>query len=201
MVNVFIRYIGNLFFIINCKQINACIVCFNDNIQGNNPKSTSFTSSFALDTKSDFAFTAAQRDTRLRILHQFKLKSIDIISKSVIAFCQALGLAKEFFGIVESYHRQLCFGSKFLNQSIKRFQIFPCETPFLSFIEAFCDSLSNVGFLGLNIFRGCNHFINGHTFYSPKNFFQAWDKACILNIQYYLCHNSNRFAIPLQRYA
>ena len=198
LVNVLIRYIGYLFLIINGKQVNACAICLNDNIQRNNPESTSFASSFALDTKTDFSFTTTQRDTNFRIFHQFKLKCINVFSKRVIALSQALGLTKEFFCIVESNHNLLCFSSKFLNQSIKRFQIFPCKTPFLGFIEAFGNSLCNKGFLSLIIFRGRSHLINGHTFYSPKNLFQTWDKACILNIQYYLCHNTKRFAILLQ---
>ena len=107
-------------------------------------------------------------------------------------------MTKEFFSIVEGYHRELCFDSKFLDQCVKRFQILLRKSSFFGFMETSCDSLSNEGLLSLHIFRGCNHLIDGHTFDSPKNLFQTWDKACILNIQYYLCHNSKRFAIPLQ---
>ena len=46
--------------------------------------------------------------------HQFKLKRIDIIGKRVIAFCQALGLTKEFFGrgsrgqVIDFFLQKVC---------------------------------------------------------------------------------------------
>ena len=140
-------------------------------------------------TKADFALATAQRDSCIRILLQFNLKVVDIVGKRVIAFCQALSLTKEFFSIIKGYHWWLCFCSKFLNQCIKRFQVLTRKSSFFSFTEAFRDSLSYKGFFSLSIFRRRYQLVDGHTFDRPKNFFQTWDKAGVLNIQYYLCHN------------
>lgn len=92
-----------------------------------------------------------------------------------------------------SYHRLLCFCSKFLNQCVERFQILACKSPFLGFIVAFCNSFRYKGFLCFSISRGCNHSINSYTFYCPKNLFQTWEKTYILNIQYNLCHITSAY--------
>ena len=192
LVNIFIRHIGYLFLIVNGKEVDTCIECFNNHVQRNDPKPTSFTPAFALNAETNLAFSTSKRDSCLRILHQFILQGIDVISKGSIAFCQTLGLATEFFSIVKSY-QQLCFCSKFFDQCIKRFESLTCKSTFSGFMETFCDSFSYKGFLCLNICRGSNHSVNGYAFNCPKYLLQTCDKACILNIQYYLCHNSYMF--------
>ena len=70
LINILIRNIGYLFLIIDGKQVNTCIRCFNNNIERNNSKAAPFSSAFTLNTKSDFAFSTSKGDSNIRILHQ-----------------------------------------------------------------------------------------------------------------------------------
>ena len=69
MINIFIRNIRYFFLIIDGKQVHTCVRCFNNNIERNNSKSATFTSTLTLYTKSDFAFTTTKGNSNIRILH------------------------------------------------------------------------------------------------------------------------------------
>ena len=189
-VNILVGHICDFLFVVDSKQIDASICCSYDHIQCDNPKASPLPPSFAFNTKTDFAFAASKRDTSFRIIHQFKLKSVNIIGKRAIMLCQSLCLTKKFFSIVECYHILLCFCSKFLNQSIKRCKSFTCETSFLGFTITPCYGLANKSFLRIDVGLCSNQFINGYSFDCSQNMFQTGNKACVFNVQNNLCHNT-----------
>ena len=191
LINIFIGNIRYFFLIIDGKQVNTCVRCFNNNIERNNSKATPFTSTFTLNTKSDFAFSTSKGDSNIRILHQFMLQSINVISERVITLSQTLSLSMELFSKIESYHKLLGFCSKFLNQCVKRGKIFACETPFLRLAIAFINSFVDKGLLCLYFCRGCVQAFDGYPFDSPQYLLQTGKKACIFNVQYYLGHDVN----------
>ena len=188
LVYIFLRYILHFLFVVNGKQVNTRLCRLYDHIESDDSQSATFTPTFAFYSKTDFAFAASQRNSCFWVLHQFILQIINIIGKRTVTLSQTLCLAQKFFSIVEGYHRLLCLCSKFLYQCIKRIKILTCKSPFLGFFVAFCNSVCYKSFLCFSIRRECNHFVNSYTFYCSKNFFQTWEKACILNTQYNLRH-------------
>ena len=58
LINVFVRHIGNFLLIINCKQIDTCVCCFYNDVQSDYAKTSSFTATFACNSKSNLSFTA-----------------------------------------------------------------------------------------------------------------------------------------------
>ena len=191
LINILIRDIRYFFLIIDGYQVHTCVRCINNNIECNNPKSATFTSAFTLYTKSDFAFSTSKGNTYIRVLHQFMLQSINIIGERVITLGQTLSLSKELFSIIESYHKLSSFCSKVFNQCVKRGKTFACETPFLRLAKTFSNSLVDKCLLCLYICRGCAQAFDSHTFDSSQYLFQTGKKACIFNVQYYLCHDFN----------
>ena len=154
-------------------------------------ESATFTSAFTLYTKSDFAFSTSKGNTDIWVLHQFILQSINVIGKRMVTLGQTLSLSKKLLSIIESYHKLLGFCSKFLNQCVKRCKTFASETPFLRLAITFSNGLVDKSLLSLCICRGCAQAFDSHAFDGSQYLFQAGKKACIFNVQYYLCHDVN----------
>ena len=57
-VNVLVRYIRYFLLVIDGEKGDACICGFNNDIQSDDTKPSSLASTFALDTKTNFAFAA-----------------------------------------------------------------------------------------------------------------------------------------------
>ncbi len=198
--DIFFAYVLDFFLVINRKQIDAGFSSLKNNVQSYHPQSAAFSATFAFNAKTNLALATSQRNACLWILFQFMLKHINVISKRVITFGQTLGLTQKFLSIIKGYHEQLCFCSKFINQCIKRVKTFSCKTSFLCFTITFGYGFIDKGLFCLNLCIGCAQSVDSHPFYSSQNLFQTWYQAGILDIQYYLCHNLKRFAIPAQNY-
>ena len=179
------------FLIIDGKQVDTCVSCLNQHIKRNNPKTSTFASSFALDSKTNFPLASTKRISNLRILHQFMLQIINVIGQRTITFCQSFCLAQEFFGIIECHHRVLCFCLQFLNQCVERCEILACKTSFLGFLKATGNGSCDECFFSFHLRLMGDQLINGHSFDCCKYLFQTWNEACILDVQYHLCHIQN----------
>ena len=191
LIDILLRDILYFLLIIYGKQVDTCVSCLNQHIKCNNPKTSTFSSSFAFDTKTNLPLTSTKRISNFRILHQFMLQIINVIGQRTITFCQSFCLAQEFFGIVECYYRVLCFCLQFLNQCVERCEILACKTPFLGFLKATGNSTCDESFFGFNLRLMSNQLINGHSLDCCKYLFQTGDEACILDVQYHLCHIQN----------
>ena len=189
-INILIGHVRDFLLVVNCKQIDASICGLYHHIQSDNSEASALSPSFALNTKTDFAFAASKRDSHFGILHQFILKSVNIISKRVIMLCQSLCLTMKLFSIVECYHKLLCFCSKFLNQSIKRCKPLASEMTLMGFTITPCYGLVNKSFLRINVSLCRNQLINGDPFDSSQNLLQTGNKARVFNVQNNLCHNT-----------
>ena len=141
LANIFFRYILDFFLVINGKKVDTSICGFNNNIQRYDPKSTSLATTFALNPKTNLALTSTKRYSNIRIDLQFVLKSVNIISKRAVSFCQTFCLSIKLFSIIESYHSLLSFCSKLIDQIVKRSKPFASEMTFLHFTIAFGNGL------------------------------------------------------------
>ena len=59
-IYIFFTHILDFFLVVDSKQIDTGICSLYDNIQGNHPKTTTFTSSLTFDTKTNFALSITQ---------------------------------------------------------------------------------------------------------------------------------------------
>ena len=182
LIDITIRNVFYFFLVIDGKKVNACVSCLNNNVQSDNPKSSPLATTFALDTKSNLTLAPTKRNSCLWILHQFKLKVVDVIGKRAITFCQTFGLTQKFLSIVKSNHSLSRFCSEFFDQCVEGSKAFARKASFLSFTVASFNSLCYKGFFLLNILRGCYQPVNGHSFNSTQNLFQARKQVRILNI-------------------
>ena len=84
LIYVLFRDVLDFFLVVNRKQVDASVGRLNNHIQGYHTKAATFTTSFAFDTKTDFAFSTAKGNTGFRVLHQLKLQCDNIIRKTMI---------------------------------------------------------------------------------------------------------------------
>ncbi len=188
LVNIFFRYILDFLLVVNGKKVDTSVCGFNNDVQRDNPKSTSLATAFALNPKANLTLSATKRYSNIRIGLQFVLKCIDVIRKRAIAFGQSLRLSKKFFRIVESHHSLLSFCPKLINQVVKRSKSLASEITFLHFTIASGNGLCYKSLLCLNIRFGSNQFINGYSLDCSQYLFQTWNETGIFNIQYNLSH-------------
>jgi len=188
LVNIFFRYILDFLLVVNGKKVDTSVCGFHNNVQCDNPKSTSLATAFALNPKANLALTFTKRDPYFWILNQIMLETIDVVRKRTIAFGQTLSLSKKFFGIIESHHSPLSSCSKLINQIVKRSKSLASEITFLHFTIAFGNGLCYKSLLCLNIRFCSNQFVDGYSLDSSQYLLQAWNETGIFNIQYNLSH-------------
>lgn len=60
LINVFFRYILNFCLVVDGKKVDTGICGFNNNVQRDNPKSTSLAPSFAFGTEANLTLSATK---------------------------------------------------------------------------------------------------------------------------------------------
>ena len=188
LVNIFFRYILDFLLVVNGKKVDTGICGFNNNVQRDDPKSTSLATAFALNAKANLAFASTKRYSNIRIGLQLVLKNVNVIRKRSIVLGQSLSLSKKLFSIIESYHSLLSFCSKLINQVVKRSKSLASEITFLHFTIAFGNGLCYKSLLCLNIRFCSNQLVDGYSLDSSQYLLQTWNETGIFNIQYNLSH-------------
>ena len=112
LVYIFIRYILDFLLVVNGKKVDTGICCFNNNVQRDDPKSTSLATAFALNAKANLAFASTKRYSNIRIGLQFVLKNVNVIRKRAIAFGQTFCLTEKLFCIIKCNHNLSSFCPK-----------------------------------------------------------------------------------------
>ncbi len=199
LVNIFFRYILDFLLVVNGKKVDTSVCGFHNNVQRDNPKSTSLATAFALNPKANLALTATKRYSNVRIGLQFVLKNVNVIRKRPIVLAQSLRLSKKLLRIIESHHSPLSICSKLVNQVVKRSKSLASEITFLHFTIAFGNGLCYKSLLCLNIRFGSNQLIDGYSLDCSQYLLQTWNETGIFNIQYNLSHiTSKHFGFCLQ---
>ena len=90
LINVFLRYIGNLFFVVYCKQIDTGICLFYNDIQSDNAKTTSLATAFACHSKSNLSFATSQRHSYFWILLQSDWQNDTVLWQMILTICNTL---------------------------------------------------------------------------------------------------------------
>ena len=98
-----------------------------------------------------------------------------------------VGDIRNLLGIVKRDHRMLCLCSKFFNQGIERREVLAGKLSFQCLLKTASNGFLDKSMLNIGI---GGHTADFYTLDGSKNLLETWNKANILNIQNYLCHNT-----------